>query len=91
MILTGHLIPPQFRFSMQEITKGIVAVIHCHDLGRCAVYYIHLKHVPPVEILSHRTLWSFLFRHSSDVSKKAGGGRRSLAKKPFCPCLRPLL
>ena len=47
---------------MQEITKGIVAVITAATIwGVAPVYYIHLKHVPPVEILSHRTLWSFLF------------------------------
>ena len=47
---------------MQEITKGIVAVITSATIwGVAPVYYSLLKHVPPVEILSHRTLWSFLF------------------------------
>ena len=47
---------------MQEITKGIVAVITAATIwGVAPVYYSHLKHVPTVEILSHRTLWSFLF------------------------------
>ena len=47
---------------MQEITKGIVAVITAATIwGVAPVYYSLLKHIPPVEILSHRTLWSFLF------------------------------
>ena len=47
---------------MQEITKGIVAVITAATIwGVAPVYYSLLKHIPPVEILSHRTLWSFIF------------------------------
>ena len=46
---------------MQEITKGIVAIITAATIwGVAPVYYSLLKHVPPIEILAHRTLWSFL-------------------------------
>ena len=47
---------------MQDITKGILAVITAATIwGVAPLYYSLLKHVPPFELLSHRTLWSFLF------------------------------
>ncbi len=47
---------------MQDITKGILAVITAATIwGFAPVYYSLLQHVPPFELLSHRTLWSFLF------------------------------
>ncbi len=47
---------------MQDITKGILAVTTAATIwGVAPVYYSLLNHVPPFELLSHRTLWSFLF------------------------------
>ena len=47
---------------MPEQTKGIFAmVIACLIWGLAAIYYKQIVHVPPLEVLSHRTLWSLVF------------------------------
>ena len=47
---------------MSQVTQGILAIIvACIIWGFAPVYYKLLAHVPPVELLAHRTLWSFLF------------------------------
>lgn len=47
---------------MNESGKGVLALIGaCTIWGLSALYYKQLAHVPPLEVLSHRTLWSFVF------------------------------
>jgi chloramphenicol-sensitive protein RarD len=47
---------------MTETAKGIAAIIAtCVIWGLSPIYYKALSHVPPLEVLSHRALWSFLF------------------------------
>ncbi|GGO57895.1 chloramphenicol-sensitive protein RarD [Roseovarius pacificus] len=47
---------------MNESIKGVAALIVCCTIwGLCGLYYKLLSHVPPIEILAHRTLWSLLF------------------------------
>ncbi len=47
---------------MQEATKGVWAmVLACTFWGLSPLYYKLLEHVPPIEILAHRTLWSVGF------------------------------
>ncbi len=47
---------------MTETGKGIIAIIAtCVIWGLSPIYYKALSHVPPLEVLSHRALWSFLF------------------------------
>ncbi|WP_114285332.1 EamA family transporter RarD [Candidatus Halocynthiibacter alkanivorans] len=47
---------------MTEPKKGVLAIIVCCTVwGLSAIYYKALSHVPPLEVLSHRTLWSFVF------------------------------
>ena len=47
---------------MTEATKGVAAMIGaCTIWGLSALYYKLLAHVPPLEVLSHRTLWSLVF------------------------------
>lgn len=46
---------------MTESTKGVLAmVIACLIWGFSALYYKVLAHIPPIEILAHRTIWSFV-------------------------------
>ena len=33
----------------------------CTIWGLSPVYYKLLDHIPPLEVLAHRTLWSFVF------------------------------
>lgn len=47
---------------MSEVTKGVWAmVLSCTIWGLSPIYYKLLEHVPPIEILAHRTLWSVVF------------------------------
>jgi chloramphenicol-sensitive protein RarD len=47
---------------MTEPMKGVLAMLTaCTVWGLSALYYKMLAHVPPLEVLSHRTLWSLIF------------------------------
>jgi chloramphenicol-sensitive protein RarD len=47
---------------VNETTKGLMAMIGaCVIWGLSSIYYKTLSHVPPLEVLSHRTLWSMVF------------------------------
>jgi chloramphenicol-sensitive protein RarD len=46
---------------MGETTKGILAMVSASVIwGMVPIFYKLLAHVPPLEVLSHRTLWSFV-------------------------------
>ena len=60
---------------MQDSTKGVLAIIIAATIWGFAPIYYTLTHVPPFELLAHRTLWSFIFfALVPDVSKPTGGG-----------------
>jgi len=47
---------------MSETIKGILAVLAaCSIWGLSPMYYKQLGHIPALEVLSHRTIWSFIF------------------------------
>ena len=47
---------------MSQVTHGIIAIITaCIIWGFAPIYYKLLAHVPPIELLAHRTIWSFFF------------------------------
>lgn len=47
---------------MSEEAKGIAAMVTaCTVWGLSGIYYKLLDHVPPLEVLSHRTLWGLIF------------------------------
>jgi chloramphenicol-sensitive protein RarD len=47
---------------MTENSKGVAAMLGaCLIWGLSPLYYKLLAHVPPLEVLAHRTLWSCLF------------------------------
>jgi chloramphenicol-sensitive protein RarD len=47
---------------MSEMRVGVLAMIAaCTVWGLSPLYYKMLAHVPPLEVLAHRTLWSFVF------------------------------
>ena len=47
---------------MTEAGKGIAALVAaCTVWGLSGLFYKLLAHVPPIEILAHRTLWSLVF------------------------------
>lgn len=46
---------------MTETNKGVLAMIGCCVIwGLSPIYYSLLSDVPPLEVLSHRTLWCFV-------------------------------
>lgn len=47
---------------MTDAGKGVAALVAaCTVWGLSGLYYKLLAHVPPIEILAHRTLWSLVF------------------------------
>lgn len=47
---------------MTETHKGILAILAANLIwGVSPIYYKLLDHVPPLEVLSHRTIWSLIF------------------------------
>ena len=47
---------------MSEAKKGVLAmVLACTIWGFSGIYYKAIAHVPPPEVLAHRTLWSLVF------------------------------
>lgn len=47
---------------MTDATKGVLAMAGAAVIwGLSGIYYKALSHVPPLEVLSHRTLWSVVF------------------------------
>ena len=50
------------RHVMSQPVKGVAAIVAaCAIWGFVPLFYRLLDHVPPIEVMSHRTLWSFLF------------------------------
>lgn len=46
---------------MNEPVKGVLAIIAATIIwGLAPLYYKLLEHIPPFELLSHRTFWSFV-------------------------------
>ncbi|MCB2127932.1 MAG: EamA family transporter RarD [Rhodobacteraceae bacterium] len=47
---------------MSEAAKGVLAMIAaCTIWGLSGLFYRALAHVPPLEVLAHRTVWSLVF------------------------------
>jgi len=47
---------------MSEGTKGVAAILlACTIWGFATLYYKALAHVPPLEVLAHRSLWTLVF------------------------------
>jgi chloramphenicol-sensitive protein RarD len=47
---------------LSEAGKGILAIVAaCTIWGTATLYYKAMAHVPPLEVLAHRTVWTLLF------------------------------
>ncbi len=76
---------------MRDSTRGLMAMIGASSIwGLSPIYYKALAHVPPLEVLSHRTLWSFVifaavlaFQGRFGVLRRALSTRRGLAVIAF--------
>lgn len=69
-----------------EAGKGVLAMIcACLIWGFSPLYYKLLEHIPPLEILAHRTVWSFIIflgvitlqRRLGDLRRVLGAPRRA--------------
>lgn len=59
---------------MSDTVKGVAAmVLACVIWGLSPLFYKALAHVPPLEVLSHRTLWSFVLFIGLMVLQKREG------------------
>jgi len=68
---------------MSEQFKGILAmVLACSIWGLSPMFYKALAEVPPLEILSHRTVWSFIFFLIVLFFQRRVGEFVTLAKSP---------
>lgn len=48
--------------AVSETTKGVLAIVlACTIWGLATLYYKALSHVPAMEVLAHRTLWTLVF------------------------------
>ena len=49
------------RAGMTEATKGVLAIVGaCVIWGFATLYYKAMSHVPPLEVLAHRSLWTLV-------------------------------
>ena len=47
---------------MSDSVKGLLALVLANVIwGLSSIFYKHFADVPPLELLSHRTIWSFVF------------------------------
>ncbi|RED13039.1 EamA family transporter RarD [Pontivivens insulae] len=47
---------------MSDAIKGVLAMVAtCVTWGLSGIYYAELNHIPPLEVLAHRTIWSCAF------------------------------
>ncbi|MFP4273986.1 MAG: EamA family transporter RarD [Paracoccaceae bacterium] len=68
---------------MTEAARGVAAMVLCCCIwGLSALYYKLLDHVPPLELLAHRTLWSLLFFGAVlAVQRRLGQLRRAVTER----------
>ena len=68
---------------MTDAQKGILAIIAtCVIWGFSGIYYKMLSHVPPLEVLAHRTVWSVFFLGLVILFKGRVGEVISVLRKP---------
>ena len=66
---------------MTEARKGVLAIVGAATIwGLSGVFYKALAEVPPLEVLSHRTLWSVVFLGAVLLAQGRGGEVRALAR-----------
>jgi chloramphenicol-sensitive protein RarD len=68
---------------MSEGRKGVLAMVGCCTIwGLSGIYYKALAQVPPLEVLSHRTLWSLVFFAAVlAIQGRAGEAWRALGQR----------
>ena len=66
---------------MTEGGKGVLAIAGAATIwGLSGIYYKALAAVPPLEVLSHRTLWSVVFFGAVLAAQRRAGEVRGAAR-----------
>ena len=69
---------------MTEAGKGIAAIVAaCTIWGLATLYYKALADVPPLEMLAHRTVWTFVFFGILLALQGRFGGAVALLRGPL--------
>ena len=67
----------------QSTQRGIILALAAYTMwGVAPIYFKSLQHVSPLEILSHRVIWSFFFLAGLIVIGKSWGKIRAVLGKP---------
>ena len=77
---------------MDPVKSGVLAIVAaCTVWGLSPLYYAMLSHVPPLELLAHRTVWScvffaglLIFQRRLGALREALGSLRALAVTVLC-------
>ena len=68
---------------MTEERKGVLAIAAAATIwGLSGIYYKALAAVPPLEVLSHRTLWSVAFFLGVLAAQRRVGAAMALLARP---------
>lgn len=68
---------------MADTTRGMIAMIAATVIwGLSGLYYKLLAHVPPLEVLAHRTLWSLVFFGGLLLAQRRLGDLARLMRRP---------
>lgn len=68
---------------MTEGMKGVLAMLAvCTTWGLSGLYYAEVNHIPPLEVLAHRTLWSFVFFGIAILVTRRGDKVREATRSP---------
>ena len=68
---------------MTEGRKGVLAMVAATLVwGLSGLYFKAIAAVPPLEVLSHRTLWSVAFLGAVLLVQRDGGGLAALLRRP---------
>ncbi|MBM9594329.1 EamA family transporter RarD [Roseitranquillus sediminis] len=68
---------------MSEAAKGVAAMVGvCLIWGLSPIFYAQVKHVPPLEVLAHRTIWSLAFFGAWMVLRKRMDEVARIAARP---------
>lgn len=66
-----------------QTQRGVILALGAYTMwGIAPIYFKSLQHVSPLEILSHRVIWSFFFLAGLIVISKSWGKVRAVLRKP---------
>ena len=78
-----RMAPQGMNGRMSEARKGVLAIVAASAIwGVSSLYYKALDQIPPLEMLSHRTVWSMVFFALVLLAQGRAGEVRALLARP---------